>query len=582
MPSNDPARWLKALEAALADPGNADWRELFAEECYWRDFVALTWNIVTGEGVASIGAMLAQQAPLVHPRTFALSKEALALPPNQAWFTFETDTARCRGLVQLDDGRAQVVLTSALDLKGFEEPAGPRRAPGVEHRAYPGRLTWRDERDLTAAELGDSVQPYCLIVGGGHNGLSLAARLRRLAVPTLAVDAYAKPGDSWRARYRSLYLHDPIYLDDLPYLPFPEHWPLYTHKDKMGAWLELYAEAMEINFWGDTVVTAATYDDARGQWEVTARRAGEAVTLRPRELILATGLSGAKHVPGIEGADRFAGLQYHSADHGQVEAPGTRYAVIGSNNSAHDIAAALWEAGATVTMIQRTPTIVVRAETMKTFSDALSYADPAVPRDLADLAGALPFRVQEPGHRAMTAALKEIDAPFYQRLQDAGFLLWHGVDETGFLSAYSRRAAGYYIDVGASDLIAEGEIALATGAIACIRNDGVEMSGGSFVPADVIVYATGYLPMQNAVARLVSPEVAATVGRCWGLGSATQGDPGPWEGELRNMWKPTPQPGLWFQGGNFMQSRFHSLHLALQLKARMEELPTPVYCPPKD
>ncbi len=41
--------------------------------------------------------------------------------------------------------------------------------------------------------------------------------------------------------------------------------------------------------------------------------------------------------------------------------------------------------------------------------------------------------------------------------------------------------------------------------------------------------------------------------------------------------KPTAQPGLWFQGGNLMQARFHSLHLALQLKARMEGLPTPVY-----
>jgi hypothetical protein len=38
------------------------------------------------------------------------------------------------------------------------------------------------------------------------------------------------------------------------------------------------------------------------------------------------------------------------------------------------------------------------------------------------------------------------------------------------------------------------------------------------------------------------------------------------------MWKPTAQDGLWIQGGNLMQARFHSLHLALQLKARMEGL----------
>ena len=76
---------------------------------------------------------------------------------------------------------------------------------------------------------------------------------------------------------------------------------------------------------------------------------------------------------------------------------------------------------------------------------------------------------------------------------------------------------------------------------------------------------------------LISPEVAARVGKCWGLGSDTQYDPGPWEGELRNMWKPTRQPELWFHGGNLMQARFYSIFLPLQLKARFEGLPTPVY-----
>ncbi len=99
--------------------------------------------------------------------------------------------------------------------------------------------------------------------------------------------------------------------------------------------------------------------------------------------------------------------------------------------------------------------------------------------------------------------------------------------------------------------------------------DGLRMADGTVLPADVIVYATGYRPMNEWVGKLISPDVERKVGRVWGLGSGTEGDPGPWEGELRNMWKPTAQEGLWFQGGNIMQARFHSLHLALQLKARM-------------
>ena len=76
--------------------------------------------------------------------------------------------------------------------------------------------------------------------------------------------------------------------------------------------------------------------------------------------------------------------------------------------------------------------------------------------------------------------------------------------------------------------------------------------------------------MSEWAAKLISPEVAARVGPVWGLGSGTKNDPGPWEGELRNMWKPTVQPGLWFHGGNLMQSRHYSLYLAIQLKALME------------
>ncbi len=82
--------------------------------------------------------------------------------------------------------------------------------------------------------------------------------------------------------------------------------------------------------------------------------------------------------------------------------------------------------------------------------------------------------------------------------------------------------------------------------------------------------------MNGWVAEIVDEETAARVGRVWGMGSATTGDPGPWEGELRNMWKPTAVPHLWFHGGNLAQSRHYSRYLALQLKARCEGLDTPV------
>ena len=580
------ANWLKRFDAALRDAEAADWSALFVDDCYWRDFVAFSWNIVTVEGLNGVKDMAVHQAKAIGARDFAPDDPDLPMTDNlQGWFTFDTATARCRGHVRLEEtesgAKAKVLLTAMYELIGFEEPGGERRPLGIEHKAEKGRKFWPDEREEEARTLGYSKQPYCLIVGGGQNGLQLAARLKRLSVPTLVVDALEKPGDCWRVRYKSLYLHDAIFMDHFPYMPFPDHWPLYTPKDKMGDWLEVYAKVMEIAFWGSTTCTGARYDEAANEWVVTVVRQGKEITLRPKQLVLATGLSGAKNIPAIPGADRFKGLQFHSSDHpGGEDMAGKKCVVVGSNNSAHDICTDLWEAGADVTMIQRSPTIVVRAETMRGFSGALPYANPDIPTEFGDLMLATtPFRLRYGPETEMTNALREIDADFYAALEKSGFMLSHGEDETGFLMAYHRRAAGYYIDVGGSELIANGEIKLAKGDIAEITDDGVRMESGEFLPADVIVYATGYRPMQEFVGRLISTEVEEKVGACWGLGSGTEGDPGPWEGELRNMWKPTAQEGLWFQGGNLMQSRFHSLHLALQLKARQAGLDTPVYRP---
>ena len=576
------ARWLGAFEDALADPAAFDWSELFVDDSYWRDFVAFSWNIVTQEGIPAIARMAVRQAAPIGAHRFRPDEPGLPMTDeNQGWFTFETTTARCRGHVQLDGGKARVLLTAMVELIGFEEPGGERRPLGLEHKAEKGRTFWPDHRAEQQRRLGHAEQPYCLIVGGGQNGLQLAARLKRLDVPTLVVDALPRVGDCWRVRYKSLHLHDAIYMDHFPYMPFPDHWPLYTPAAKMGDWLEIYAKVMELDVWTGTNCTGAHYDPEVGEWVVSVVREGEEITLRPSQLVLATGLSGAKNMPRIEGMENFGGLLCHSSDYrADGGGAGKKAVVIGSNNSAHDICTDLWEGDADVTMIQRSPTIVVRAETMRDFSAQLPYADPAIPSEFGDLMLATaPFRLRYESETGMTEALKQIDADFYRRLEKAGFMLSHGEDGTGFLMAYHRRAGGYYIDVGGSELIANGEIKLVRAEIAGIVEDGVRMEDGSFLPADIIICATGYRPMNEFVGKLISPEVEAKVGPCWGLGSDTEGDPGPWEGELRNMWKPTAQEGLWFQGGNLMQSRFHSLHLGLQIKARHAGLPTPVFTP---
>jgi putative flavoprotein involved in K+ transport len=560
---------------------------LFQEDCYWRDLAAFTWNLRTMEGRDQMRDMLAAQLASTKPSNWALAEgEAVTERGGvtEAWITFETGVARGYGHLRLKEGRIFTLLTTMVELKGFEEPLGFARPLGAKHGSGLDRKTWKEEREKELAELGHTEQPYVLIVGGGQGGIILAARLRQLSVPTIIVEKNERPGDSWRKRYKSLCLHDPVWYDHLPYIPFPAHWPIFSPKDKIGDWLEMYTKVMELNFWGSSQCLRASYDEAAGAWTVVVRRDGKDVTLRPKQLVLATGMAGKPNMPSFPGMDRFKGDQHHSSQHPGPEAyRGKKAVIIGSNNSAHDIAAALYEGGADVTMVQRSSTHVSRSDTLMELGLGPLYSEQAlqngITTDKADLIYAsIPYRIMHEGQIRTTNAMRERDADFYKRLEAAGFMLDFGDDESGITMKYMRRGSGYYIDIGASELIINGAIKLKSGSdVQELTEDAVILKDGTRLPADLVVYATGYGSMNGWAADLISNEVAEKVGKVWGLGSNTTKDPGPWEGELRNMWKPTQQEALWFQGGNLHQARHYSQFLALQLKARMEGIPTPVY-----
>ncbi|WP_419897058.1 flavin-containing monooxygenase [Roseomonas sp. USHLN139] len=572
---------LEAGDAAAA-------ASLFQPESHWRDLLPLTWSIATFDGPAEIGAMLTAVLPAARPRGFALEEgsEKTADGITEAWFRFETEAALCRGQFRLKDGRAWTLMTAALSLKAHPERIGTRREPGTVHGASPGRPSWPERRRQRQAALGTTEQPYCLIIGGGQNGLSLAARLSMLDVPTLVVDSHDRPGDAWRRRYDSLCLHDTVWANHLPYLPFPPGFPTFIPKDRMGDWLDSYARTMDLDIWSGTTAQGAEHDPARGEWRVQVTRQGRAVTLRPKQLVIATGLSGAPATPRYPGAEGFRGTQMHSSQYRQgAEWRGKRCVVVGSNNSAHDICADLWEQGAEVTMVQRSSTLVIRAESSYRFLSSKLYSEEAVAAGItteqADfIAASRPYAILPPMHRAIYAEIRAHDADFYAALEKVGFMLDFGEDESGHSLKYLRRGSGYYIDVGASQLIIDGAVKLRSDTRpARILPEAVELEDGTVLPADLIVYATGFEAMETWVEQLVSPEAARRLGPVWGLGSGTRRDPGPWAGELRNMWKPTRQEGLWIQGGNLAQARFYSRLLAIQLKARMEGIPTPVHDP---
>lgn len=577
--------WLASLDDALSAGDASQAANLFVDDCFWRDLIAFTWNIKTMEGRAAITAMLEDTLHHVQPSAWEITdgEPTEAGGIIETWIAFETSVGRGRGHLRLRDGKAWTLLTTLYELKGHEEPARDKRPKGAEHGIHRNRESWLDRREREARELGYQTQPYVLIIGGGQGGIGLGARLRHMGVPTIIVDKHPRPGDQWRKRYKSLCLHDPVWYDHLPYIKFPDNWPIFSPKDKIADWLESYARIMELNYWSNTEAISATFNEVNNEWSVTVEREGNPIVLRPKQLVLATGMSGKANVPDLLGQDIFRGDQHHSSQHPGPEAyAGKKCVVIGSNNSAFDICGSLWEEGADVTMVQRSSTHIVRSDTLMDIGLSALYSEEAVASGVttekADLIFAsLPYRIMHEFQIPLYEEMKVRDKDFYERLAASGFEHDWGDDGSGLFMKYLRRGSGYYIDVGAADLVANGDVHLVKGQVDHLTESAVVLSDGTELEADLVVYATGYGSMNGWAADLISQEVADKVGKVWGLGSNTTKDPGPWEGEERNMWKPTQQEALWFHGGNLHQSRHYSTYLGLQLKARFEGIPTPVY-----
>jgi putative flavoprotein involved in K+ transport len=573
--------WVAAFAAALDHRDIDTALDLFEPDGFWRDLAAFTWNAHTAEGHDAIRAMLDDCLYATMPTSWTVSQ---TLEPRdglyQAVLTFETKVARCSAVLRLRGGQCWTLLTALSSLKGFEETVGARRLNGAPPRYERGRRHWKTERDREKAELGIATQPYCVIVGAGLGGLTLGARLKQLGIPTLIVDKHDRPSDTWRQRYASLSLHSPVWYDHMPYLPFPETWPRFASKDQVADWLDAYTTIMDLDVWTSTDCIGAHYTEDADEWQLSTIRNGSSVQLRPKQLVFAGGYWDTPFTPKIEGQDGFQGRQFHVSNLHDVQCDGLRSIVIGAGTSGHDVSAQLWEAGSDVTMIQRSPTIVTRMESLLPAIEIFNTdaPGPKLSTEVADLlAASIPNRLMPKFQAPFVAAIKVKDQAFYEGLQKAGFLYDFGEDGGGFFTRGAQDPSGYYIDVGASELIIDGRIAVRSGvSVDTIRERSVVLSDGAELPADFIVYATGYRRLAQAGA-ILSSEIIDKLGPIGGIGSGVRSDHGPWAGETRNVWKPTRQPGLWFHNGNFGLMRFFSRILALQIKARQTGLPTPVY-----
>jgi len=574
------ADWLGQFGEALASRSADDLRRLFLDDAELRDIVALTWDFATFSGVDDIVRNLIELNETVSMSGFAIDSNRTA-PTRvtrvgeevvEAIYRFETAVGTGAGIIRLVQDelggmRARLMSTTLQELRGHEERRGARRPDGATYSRTFGGNNWQDERD-ERQQFADR-EPEVLIVGAGQAGLGLAARLGVIGVDTLVVDKLPRVGDVWRNRYHNLTLHNQSWVASFPYLDLPDTWPSFLPKDKLAGYMEYYAEAMELNIWTGTTFVGGRYDDDSAAWRVTVMRDGAEVALRPRHLVFASGtVSGEATIPQLPGLDEYQGKVLHSSGYQSAdEYAGVRALVVGTGTSGHDVAQDLYSVGADVTIVQRSSTTVVSLEPSGTYVYEL-YSNSnsnGLPLEDADLINnATTYQTSIRSNQLMAQQMEEWDADLLDRLHAVGFRTDIGEDRTGFHLKYSRRGGGYYINVGCSDLIADKKIGLLQSSeIDRFTKGGVTLTNGESRSFDVVVFATGYTNQQEVVKKLLGSEISGRVGPIWGVDS---------DGEMRNMWRPTAQPGLWFHAGSLVLARSNSKYLALQIKADLEGL----------
>ena len=574
------AQWLLMFEECVSSAKPDIVRDLFHEDCHWRDLLTLTWQVKTVSGLPNIGSMIQSFTPDTQPYGFRIPQDHAAprsviragVEVIEAIFSFETRVGRSLGVIRLtpvtknsDQFKAWSLLTKLEEIKGFEEQLDHKRPSGESYsRDFKGP-NWRDLRQIEVSY--EERSPSVVVIGAGQAGLSIAARLRQLKVDTLVIEKNERVGDNWRNRYHSLTLHNQVQVNHLPYMPFPPTWPTYIPKDKLAGWFETYVDAMELNVWTNTEVERGQYDDEKQRWSIETKTSdGRQRILKPQHIVMATGVSGIPHLPtDIQSLPNFAGTIVHSEEYTHGTAwQGRKALVLGTGNSGHDIAQDLHANGAKVTMIQRSPTMVVNIEPSAQLPYAL-YEEGHSLEDCDLLAAATPLKVLRKTHQLVTEQAKELDKPLLDGLTQAGFVLDYGTDDTGWQFKYLERGGGYYFNVGCSDLIVNRQIrVIQYQDIDQFIASGVRLNNGEILDADLLVTATGYKGQHHLVTHLFGQDVAARCGPIWGFDEENQ--------ELRNMWMRTGQPGLWFIAGSLAQCRIFSKTLALQIKAINEGL----------
>ncbi|CAH0051909.1 unnamed protein product [Clonostachys solani] len=538
---------------------------LFLEYGVWRDKLSFTWDYRTFNFREAI---LKAATDLF--TTKATKFQLLKPDPNvarpypdfsqlQFVVSFETQdvvaSAVINSVLTKDGWKIYTMHTAAEKLKKFPEVP-------VADGHMTGPISWEKQRGIDV----DAADPEILIIGGGQNGLALAARCKALGMNNLIVERSAEIGDVWKNRYEYLSLHFPHWADDLPYFPYPKHWPTYTPAQKQGIYMEWYASALELNVWLKSTVAKAE-QDSEGNWTVVINKGGkETRTLHPKQVVMATSLCGTPMTPETPGMADFKGVIRHSTAHDSSrDFVGKKVCVVGTSSSGFDTAFDCSRRGIDVALLQRSPTYIMSLthSVPRNIGNYAPDADLNRP-DLEEqdrLFFATPVGPGEELSRRNASVLAGLDKELLDGLNARGLRTWLGQRGTGGSTLGQTRNGGFYFDAGACDHIINGKIKVEPGYIERFTEDKVILSGGREREFDLVVFATGFTNTIDSIRSALGDKIANQCDPIWGIDQ---------EGEFKAAYRECGVPNLWIFVGYLPYTRYHSKLLALRLKALKE------------
>ncbi|KAK2805589.1 hypothetical protein FQN50_006104 [Emmonsiellopsis sp. PD_5] len=546
----------------------------FTEGALWRDLFGLTGLPRTFYSAKSIVTAWNEVSAIQKPFSFEIipgTATVTRMNPSSSWvearFTFRTKgvpAARCSGMISLvpdGSGGWKIWLLRTL-LEQIEQQ------PNVD-APKPRPLLANYELDQ-GNEIPSLPHFDCVVVGAGHAGLSTAGRLQSLDVSYLLIEKNTEIGANWMLRYDSLKLHT---VRASSHLPFEQTFPAESYSEFLSKYdlakaYKTWAEKLGINIWLSTSLTAGSWDENLNTWTLTVQRQNKVQLLTARHLVLATGPMGQVPIsPSFPGREKFRGSVLHSVDYKCASQwKGKSAAIIGSANTAHDIAEDMIDAGMSVTMVQRGRTCVLPFEWYQAGASRRYNDD--IPTDLSDrLDYTTPFSISSKAAAMHLHAMARANSERFEALERVGFKV--NAFGNPIYTIYER-GGGHYIDVGASTKIAQGLIKVKSDAlIAGYTEEGLIFDDGSELKADIILHATGFeTSYRPTIARILGPKTAAQVDDFWGLDH---------EGEIKGAYKPSGHPGFWLMGGAIVHARFFSRFVAMQIKTALSGTPLIVY-----